>query len=266
MIYCNVKGGLGNILFQIATTLSISEIKNVDYTFPNFDTNLQYLNQELVHNPNLKTADEYKIFLNFFKVSSQPKDLPTYSFPFHYEPIELPDDNFIIDGFFQSEKYFINSKNLILKHIRLSYDQEKVLREKYDYVLSKDVTSLHVRRGDYLKFSNIHHPLGLDYFQKSINMLLRDTEIFLVFSDDIDWCKDNFKMNNVVFVEGEKDYNELFLMSYCKNNIISNSSFSWWGGWLNNYEYKKVIGPNKWFSENFKENAKDIIPDKWIKI
>ena len=127
------------------------------------------------------------------------------------------------------------------------------------------MTSIHVRRGDYVKHPN-HHPVQtIEYYNKSVEMVGKDTTI-VVFSDDIEWCKKNFNIDNIIYIEDEKDYIELYLMSLCDNNIISNSSFSWWGAWLNTNENKKVIAPNKWFGSAINENTNDIIPKGWIKI
>jgi 5'(3')-deoxyribonucleotidase len=92
--------------------------------------------------------------------------------------------------------------------------------------------------------------------------------IFLIFSDDIEWCKENFPniSDKFIFIEGNKDYEDLYIMSKCKNNIISNSTFSWWGAWLNQNENKKVVAPLKWFGSSINHNTKDLYCDGWIKI
>ena len=89
---------------------------------------------------------------------------------------------------------------------------------------------------------------------------------YIICSDDIEWCKDNFKIKNVYY-SNEKYYHDLFLMSCCEHNIIANSSFSWWSAYLNNNPDKKVISPKKWFGKNGpKYNINDIIPNNWIQI
>jgi hypothetical protein len=103
----------------------------------------------------------------------------------------------------------------------------------------------------------------MDYYRNAIAEFSDDTR-FLVFSDDIQWCKENFKGDNFHFIEGEKDYVDLYLMSLCNNNIIANSSFSWWGAWLNNTPNKKVIAPKQWFGKAKQLNTKDLIPETWI--
>ena len=88
----------------------------------------------------------------------------------------------------------------------------------------------------------------------------------LVFSDDIDWCKGVFRGDRFTFIEGEKDYIDLYIMSQCKNNIIANSTFSWWGAWLNKNKNKKIVAPKKWFGSLISHNTKDLIPKEWIKV
>jgi hypothetical protein len=96
-------------------------------------------------------------------------------------------------------------------------------------------------------------------------MLKDKTDQFLVFSDDINWCEENLKLENSIYINDEKDYNELYLMSLCDNNIIANSSFSWWGAWLNKNDDKLVVGPTKWFGPAINHKTSDILPDEWIK-
>jgi hypothetical protein len=106
----------------------------------------------------------------------------------------------------------------------------------------------------------------LDYYQKSINLInsrVKDPKYY-VFSDDMDWVKKNLIIKNAVYVEGNKGGVDLQLMSLCKHNIIANSTFSWWGAWLNNNPEKIVISPKKWFNDMNMKN--DIIPEDWIKI
>jgi len=102
------------------------------------------------------------------------------------------------------------------------------------------------------------------YYIKAMERLKDKTDVFVVFSDDIEWCKQNF--SNAVFIENEKDYVEVYLMSLCDNHIISNSSFSWWGAWMNKNENKTVIGPQIWFGPGIGHRTSDILPDNWIKI
>lgn len=265
MIYCNLKGGLGNMLFQIAAANAMAIKKNTFCSFPNFKEHLKFLDQDKVYNSNLNHANEYASFL-LLKNDSPTVPCNMYSYPFEYIKFLPVESEFAIDGFFQTEKYFKDERNEILQIIKPSEEIENVLNTKYSFINVSNCTSLHVRRGDYLKFSNNHPTQEIEYYYNALEKI-SDTEMIVVFSDDIEWCKDTFKLRNIFFVENEKDYIELFLMSKCKNNIIANSSFSWWGAWLNNNPSKIVVGPKKWFGSNLSHmNTNDIIPQSWIKI
>jgi hypothetical protein len=266
MIYCNLKGGLGNMLFQIAATKSISIDKNMYCSFPNLKGHLEYLNSENTYNPKLKHSNEYlKLFKNL------PTTTPTESvniveYPFEYSDLDYNYENVVIDGFFQSEKYFKHNRSEILKLIDFSFISKNYIEDKYNFIKNKKTTSIHVRRGDYVNYPNLHPTQSLEYYEQSIEILKNETEIFLIFSDDIIWCKENIKLENAIYIENEKDYIELYLMSLCDNNIISNSSFSWWGAWLNENPNKIVIGPLKWFGIDIQHNTGDILPNNWIKL
>jgi hypothetical protein len=133
-----------------------------------------------------------------------------------------------------------------------------LINKKYPNVNFENSCSLHVRRGDYLKYPNIHPTCDVSYYEKSISLV--DSENILIFSDDINWCKNNLliKNKNIFFIEGNQDYIDLWLMSLCKNNIMANSTFSWWGAWLNKNKNKLVIGPKKWFGESLHHNTDDL--------
>lgn len=265
MIYCNLRGGLGNILFQIAATISFSSIKKVKYSFPNFEQHLQSLDRDTTHNPSLKHAEEYKKFLNIH--SEYPTEpLKTYYYPFEYTDFIPPESKYIIDGFFQSEKYFCNSRSKILDLFKPSKEIQDTINSKYSFFLEEETVSIHLRRGDFLNLPD-HHPVqSVEYYESALSTIeqAKKIENVIIFSDNIEWCKNNLKFKNSIFIENEKDYIELFLMSKCSNNIISNSSFSWWGAWLNNSAKKIVVAPKKWFGEKIRQETKDIIPESWI--
>lgn len=264
MIYCNLKGGLGNMFFQIAAAKSIAIDAGTDCSFPNLESQLHLINSDSVYNPKIKHALEYKTILKNLKSDRPDNRIPVHSFPFHYTQPQLLTD-LVIDGFFQSEKYFAHNREEILNY--LNFDGvAKIVDEKYGDLLNVKTTAIHVRRGDYVRHSN-HHPVQtMDYFNKGIDVVKDNTDTFLVFSDDIEWCKEHFKVDNIIYIEDEKDYIEIYLMSLCDNDIIANSSFSWWGAWLNTKEDKVVIGPTKWFGPAINHNTDDILPESWIKM
>ncbi len=252
-----IQGGLANNLFQIICA----------YTYSlKYDKQLILVNEKfgITHNP----IDAYKnnLFQNInFYPNKNFSNFSIYNEPqFNFSEIPSIDGNVYLQGYFQSEKYFLEYE----KEIRnfLSYSENTIaIREKYKNELEKNTCSIHVRRGDYLKFPE-HHPVqNINYYMKAIRQM-PDDSLFLVFSDDISWCKENFPdlPEKFIFIEGNKDYEDLLLMSLCNNNIIANSSFSWWAAWLNENKDKQVYAPSKWFGPaNSSNNTSDLYCKNW---
>jgi glycosyltransferase involved in cell wall biosynthesis len=265
IIYCYLKGGLGNMMFQIAAAINLAIENNMTPSFPNLYKHLEYLDDDKIYNNSLNHAGEYLKIFESLDVTQPLGKEAIISYPFYYEKPKLQKDSRIIEGFFQSEKYFSKHSEEIKKMLKIPPSVYQEIRKKYSNLLDHNTTSIHVRRGDYLDFPDHHTVLGTDYYEKAIQILPK-SDFYLVFSDDIPWCKENFKGEKFVFIENERDYVELYLMSLCSNNIIANSSFSWWGAWLNPNNDKKVVAPNKWFGSKIGEKIEDIIPNTWIKI
>jgi len=256
MISCYLQGGLGNYMFQIATTFSLSK----DYGFNCAFNSKNYLK---VHKDIENYRDNIFRNVNFDEkiTYNQVYNEPT----FNYEKIKI-NDKTLLNGYFQSEKYFLHNRNEILNLYSPTKKDLDYIYQKYGKILKYENCSIHVRRGDYLKLQTYHPLCTMDYYNNAINDIGED-RLFLVFSDDIEWCKNNFKNGNFVFVENEKDYIDLYIMSMCNSNIIANSSFSWWGAWLNKNKNKKIIAPKNWFGVSKKGiNTKDLYPKKFIKI
>lgn len=266
MIYCNLKGGLGNMLFQIAASKSFAIDMGTDSSFPNLRSHLSYLNDDDKYNPQLKHTSDYIGILKNLLAEQPTTSCPIISFPFEYTNNKLPSNNVYIDGFFQSEKYFNHNKTEILEYLNINSIDVGPLLVKYGIDINKNNTSVHIRRGDYLNHPN-HHPVqSVEYYNKSMTLLDEVTDNFIFFSDDILWVKANLNSPKGIYIDNEKDYIELKLMTMCKNNIICNSSFSWWGAWLNENPTKKVVGPLKWFGESIPHNTDDILPLNYIKL
>ena len=123
---------------------------------------------------------------------------------------------------------------------------------------------MHIRRSNYVSLQNYHSLQEIDYYKKSIEILGEDIH-FLIFSDDIDWCDKNLTfIKNKTIINEFSDYEQLYLMSLCNNNIIANSTFSWWGAWLNKNNNKKVVSPKNWFGPaNQGLNTEDIYCENW---
>lgn len=164
--------------------------------------------------------------------------------------------NTLIKGYFQSEKYFDKYFNQIYS---LFIDDEIIDKIKQNFFFNNSL-SIHVRRGDYLKKPDYHNILPVSYYLNGINYIEYKTNIdkIYVFSDDIKWCKNNLLDNRCIFVESMKDYEELFMMSLCEHNIIANSSFSWWGSYLNLNNDKIVVAPKQWFGFLYNGSWTDI--------
>lgn len=171
--------------------------------------------------------------------------------------------NYYVKGWFQSEEYFKEIREILIKEftpkkkIRIS----NKLREALEY---SECVSVHVRRGDYVK---IDMTIGAVYYKKAVAYIktVYEKPLFLVFSDDLDWAKENILGDEQCILVNEErklqDYEELFIMSRCRSNIIANSTFSWWAAWLNQNEDKHVIAPKKWSTGQGK-----IVPKEWMLI
>lgn len=250
-------GGLGNFMFQIAAVYGYA-LKNghtpiitLQGTFP-------------VHN----SFDTYRedIFEKIIPVSFLPlAELSRYEEPsFNYQEIPMHEGGVLLDGYFQSEKYFEHCKQFI-RDLFTPKKKEEAL-QLFEHYEGMTICSLHVRRGDYLDKQQYHPVQPLDYYYQAMSSMPGDTK-YLIFSDDIEWCKSIFKGDQFFFVEGNKDSEDLLLMSCCTHNIIVNSTFSWWGAWLNENPEKRVIAPRKWFGPAYSHfNTEDIYCPDWIVI
>lgn len=258
IVSTRLMGGLGNIMFQIASAYSLSLRDNKEMICDTRD-------MMIPHNPYTFYTD------NIFRKVKFSNNLTNQNYigegGFHYVPIPKLNGNVKLIGHFQSEKYFINHKNQVLDLFEIDEKTKRKLLEIYGDILNEDTCSIHVRRGDYMGLQN-HHPLQtIDYYKNAVKVIGEDKH-FLIFSDDIKWCEENFSfLKNKTFITGNLDYEDLYLMSMCKDNIIANSTFSWWGAWLNKNKNKQVIIPSKWFGiSNLHLNTNDLYCDKWIKL
>lgn len=168
-----------------------------------------------------------------------------------YMPEIFEKDNIYLDGYWQNEKYFKDVRADILDF----WSTVKIEDEHYlPQIQNAEAVCVHVRRGDYLQLDNIYGNICTkEYYQKAMQMIKDNIgdPTFFFFSDDIEWVKENIKTEKAVYVDTGNSCPEhdLFLMSQCRHHIIANSSYSWWGAWLNKREDKVVISPKKWFND-----------------
>jgi hypothetical protein len=289
MIIVQLKGGLGNQMFQYANARRIAHNNNTKlkldqsvFVARNFTTPRKYnLN---IYNivESFATGNEInKIkgpralrFLDKIKPYYKRSHVIEHHFHFDHNIINLP-DNIYIEGYYQSEKYFKGIEDIIRKEFTLKNPLCSDALKIRDKITSVNSVLLSIRRGDYVsdKRTNEHHgTCSPEYYYKAVKIISQkvNNPIFFLFSDDIEWAKKNLNIKFPVFyvsdrINNLKNYEEMMLMSYCKHYIIANSCFSWWGAWLNKDKNKIVIAPNKWFNDP-NINTNDLIPETWIRI
>lgn len=255
MLSCNLMGGLGNQLFQTAVTLATAKKYGKKPVFPsNTD---QGCSRKISYNESYFHKLEHRKDTNFPLLREVQ---------FNYQPILLNSENNKLFGYYQTEKYFLEYKDYILDTLTLPPHIIQELDKKYEPIINSDMTvSIHIRRGDYMNLQNFHYVIKPDYYERALKYFSEDS-YFIIFSDDLEWCKnqDIFKnLKNKIFIN-DIDYHELYLMSQCKHNIIANSSFSWWGAYMNKNTNKIVIASSKWFGEQGPKQTQDMLPSNWI--
>lgn len=182
--------------------------------------------------------------------------------------------NTYLEGCWQSAQYFMDYEKEIRKDFTFRTSPEGMNLDLAYKIKQVNAISLHVRRGDYVSnahFNQMHGTTSLNYYKNAIAYLAQNVSdpYFFLFSDEPEWIKENlpldFPFEIISHNQGEKSFEDMRLMSLCKHHIIANSSFSWWGAWLNPSTDKIVIAPKQWFNNNAWD-AKDIVPKEWIKI
>ncbi len=275
MITVKIKGGLGNQMFcyayakamqnrgfNVRIDLSLYESYNLhggyqlDYFFSDIETCI------------IKKNFIDKIF-SFFNLEYNIIREEKHGFDSKY--LNINDNKYVI-GYFQSEKYFLNIRDILLKQFKPNFQissyaktlQEKILNEQ-------NSCSIHVRRGDYLNNKNqkIYKTLNSKYYLNALSWIEKKHKNikYFIFSDDIDWVKANLDFKNAFYIENSnkrKPHEDILLMSECNHNIIANSTFSWWGAWLNSNDDKIVLSPKDWFNDvNLELLSTSLNCDNW---
>jgi len=270
------NGRLGNQMFQYASLRGIAAKNGYDWCIPSDDYN---------HKDNYGLFETFKMTnvkpnnLGFVNASSVEENDHCFSEEFF---TKLP-DNVNLNGYFQTEKYFSHIKDEILEDFTFHDDYYNPCKEYIDSLESEPIF-LHIRRSDSIGREEYHPILPISYFEDALKKFPEDTPCF-VFSDDVEWCKSQkiFEQDRFLFNESNGRYSyrtidgtgkmqntllpqvDLCLMSLCSGAIVSNSSFSWWGAWLQNNR-GQVIAPNpkKWFGTAMTHlDTSDIVPDSW---
>lgn len=296
MIIVRLSGGMGNQMFQYAhgriLSLKYNVILKIDTTFldhrikmPHFiRPNFSFRNFDLdVFNIQIEIAKPYEIsfwnrpilfgpimlIIDAFlrKLAFLPGWEKKYSF--NKEALQFGSNTYL-EGFWQSEKYFSNITSTIRQDFILKNPISETTKKMQDDIKDTNSICVHLRRahggGDF------HTKYDMTYYESGIKYITEKKKIdkIFVFSDDIEWCKENIKFDiSTIFVDndsaGVKGEGHLYLMSLCQNFVIPNSTFSWWGAWLSVNPDKIVVAPKNLFT-NENINNKDLIPDSWIRI
>jgi len=264
-ITTNHRGGLGNVMFKLAASISLAIDNQVEYIFSN-----EFLRP--IDKITTKGLPDYRRFYdNVLRNVKFIDKLPDQYYihterQFNFKEIPYTKGtNLLLDGYFQSEKYFENNKKFI---IDLFGPSEKIknkilnnLPEVYNYA------SIHIRRGDYLQFPKHHPQQSIDYYKKAVEIIGLD-KTYLIFSDDLDGVRQMFDfLPNKIFYTSGEDWLDMYTMSLCRYNIICNSTFSWWAAYLNPHMDKIVITTNNWFGPVYSTwDISTLFPENWIKL
>lgn len=278
MVTVVLRGGLGNQMFEYAAGLSLSLDKGVPLVV---DTT--YLNDHFPRHQFTRRAYDLDIFTltpAFTRLSTISSSIPI---PGVWLGIDLlllaankmngsPKD-VRLWGFFQGERYFEKHRDAVRDSFRFRDPLEGAAAAIAETIKKENSVSIHVRRGDYLlpKYQSLYGATDISYYDRAIAYVADRVASphFFIFSDDIAWCRGNLKPPGpTTYVDdaskGPKASFHLHLMSLCKHNIIANSSFSWWGAWLNQNSEKLVVGPRQWYVNE--GESQDILLPEWIKI
>ena len=281
IISCYLMGGLGNQLFQIFATMAYciryrkkmvlpySETLNVGITRPTYwDSLLSYVKRYTTLNSEMGYTNQDLV------------NLPQFREPHHhFYPIPNVDQNMLLFGYFQSYKYFENEKDKIMSLLNISTQQEQIKSEYPDYFNTNYVTiSMHFRLGDYKEKQDYHPIMPYEYYENAMfNILLYRpfTKQYRVFyfcekednaivSSHIKRLRNKYEAVEFIKVDDTiEDWKQLLIMSCCDNNIIANSSFSWWAGYFNQTPGKFVCYPHLWFGPKAGNDVQDMFPCEW---
>lgn len=293
-IIVRMRGGLGNQLFQWAFARSISSRLKTSYLIdwapfsPEFKVHKYSLDHFAIKVPLATNTNmfgfvwvgrHYKFFNTFYRLMRFRRILMPFYYPertFAFDPVAFSKTGTTyFDGFWQTEKYFkdivdeIRAELTLVKPLSLYSKkiEEKILK-------TPNAISLHVRRADLVHnpiMTAFHGYCSPEFYAAAIERIVKDVPSphFFIFSDDYEWVVEHFKSLPYPYTciknGADKNYEDLYLMSKCRHHIISNSSFGWWGAWLNPRKDKIVIAPSKWFVTT-KNDTRDLLPEDWIKI
>lgn len=277
MVIAMLTGGMGNQMFQYACARSCAERRGDKLILCTSRLSQPHSRRRYalgvfsikapVSNDALKGFD---VIQSIVQIDSR----------FHPSVLDDPSVNIALQGYWESEKYFVEIKNLIRDDFSFRGNADGVpVSTMLSPIRETESVCVHVRRSDLLLDSDPKGFVGLDYYDRAVRRIkeLVCNPTFYVFSDDIAWCRNNLNIDGdhrFVSGAGMSDGGELETMTACKHFIIANSSFSWWGAWLGTFSKKVVIAPRRWFRMEGLWNqyipqmffSDDLIPGEWIRV
>lgn len=288
MIIVGINGGLGNQMFQYALYLKLNSIGREVYLddeilvnklndskalkiFDVFDLDYQLCDRktrESMADVGMDIFSRVRRKL-FGKRDDDKTCFREVNLDDNYYPDLFEYDNKYISGCWQTEKYFADIKNEIIQHYSFNInDNDAVVKDLVGQITTSNSVSLHIRRGDYLNNSLYEGVCTDEYYNNAITYIKQnvDNPIFYIFSDDVEYAKNRYHGDDFVIIDEfheKRSHYDMYLMTQCKYNIVANSSFSWWGAWLNQNKDKIVVCPTKW-SNQFEFRYTPC--DSWVKI
>jgi len=289
MIIVRMIGGLGNQMFQYAMARSLADHHNANlkldlsdfehYTLRRYELQDFNVRAEIAGREDL---DSLKVRLRSYTLWQRMKrrilpDSPMVfrerSFAYNKEVHRIRPPVYL-DGYWQSERYFASNIAVIRKDFTLNVPLDPSNTEMMAFIGSVNAVSLHVRRGDYIEDPNtnrFHGVCPIGYYNDAVTYIsCRVGQIHLfVFSDDYEWASHNLIFDHpttfVTLNSNTRGIFDMMLMRQCKHHVVANSSFSWWGAWLNPSESKIVVAPQKWFRDGSQDTC-DLVPARWVLI
>ena len=281
MIITKIKGGLGNQLFQYAVGRAVALHHNAPLKFDItiFETyklhNGYRLDQFAIQaeiaaeNEIINLKGRSNVLFSALRKAGLVKRKSYFKEKrSSYFDASVFKNNFVyLDGYWQNELYFSDIRELLLKELSPNSSMNDLGCAYLDSIKKSNSVSLHIRRGDYLNLKNVN-VLDVNYYLKAVDYIRKIIEkpTFYIFSDDLEWCKSSLTfLCDCIYVERtQTEIDDLKLMSFCQHNIIANSSFSWWGAWLNQNPNKTVIAPKGWLLND--PGSSNVILSDWVKL
>jgi Glycosyl transferase family 11 len=285
MIITRIIGGLGNQLFQYAAARSLSLFHQVafkldvtafdEYKLRQFELSFFHCQLDYATPDEIQSYTSEHLLQKVVRRMRKPHENRMYKEPhFHYDPgFFKAKPDLYLRGYWQSEKYFKQFEPAIREDFTFKQAPIQKVAQVALRLKEENSVAVHIRRGDYTRrdIFEVHGVMEADYYTRALDIMSQKVNApkIYFFTDDAEWVKHNLDLPfEYEFVSGaitNTAIEDFYLMSCCRNNIIANSSFSWWAAWLNTWQDKIIIAPTNWFRDK-SHSTKDVIPAGWIRI